>query len=196
MSVVPPMVSATTGSLLALHVPAGGLRATLVALCYSMFGLSLAASVVVIGLVWRRLLLHGIGAAAAAPTLFILLGPMGQSIAAAGGLATAAPATWSSATANFAVVYGLAAWGVAVAWLCIAALITVRASRSGLPFTLSWWSLTFPVGTVVLGSSALAARTGWELFRWTADGLYVVLVLAWVTVLGRTVRNAHTLLVR
>ncbi len=52
-----------------------------------MFGLSLLASLVVITLVWGRLARHKVGAAAMVPTLWIVLGPLGQSITAANNLA-------------------------------------------------------------------------------------------------------------
>jgi tellurite resistance protein TehA-like permease len=189
MPVVPPMVSATTGALLAEHLAAGQLRETLVSLCWSMFGLSLVASIIVIGLVWGRLAQHGVGAAAAVPTLWILLGPIGQSIAAANGLAGVDPSA-----APLARLYGLAAWGFALLWLGIALAITTRTLRNGLPFSLAWWSFTFPVGTVVTGTSALAARTGLDVFSWSAVALYVGLVAAWAVVIIRTARNARSLL--
>lgn len=76
-------------------------------------------------------------------------------------------------------------------WLIVVVAITVRTRP---PFTLSWWSFTFPLGTVVTGTSALAARTGLDVFSWSAVALYVGLVAAWATVLVRTARNAKTLL--
>ena len=57
-----------------------------------MFGLSLLASLVVITLVWGRLARHKIGAAAMVPTLWIVLGPLGQSITAANNLGAQAQA--------------------------------------------------------------------------------------------------------
>ena len=77
-------------------------------------------------------------------------------------------------------------------WMAIAAAITVRTAREGLPFSLTWWSFTFPVGTVVTGTSGLAARTGLPLFHYAAAALYVFLLLAWGTVFIRTLRGtAH-----
>ena len=82
MPVVPPMVSAATGALLVPYLPDGQLRVTMLLGCYAMFGLSLAASALVIGRIWDQLLHHGIGPAAMVPTLWIVLGPVGQSITA------------------------------------------------------------------------------------------------------------------
>jgi tellurite resistance protein TehA-like permease len=82
MPVVPPMVSAATGALLVPHLPAGQLRLTMLLACYAMFGLSLIASLVVITQLWRRLVRYSVGPVAMVPTLWIVLGPLGQSITA------------------------------------------------------------------------------------------------------------------
>jgi len=83
MPVVAPMVSAATGAALVARLPAGEARLDLLLACYAMFGLSLLAAFVVITLLWNRLLHHGVGPAALVPTLWIVLGPLGQSITAA-----------------------------------------------------------------------------------------------------------------
>jgi tellurite resistance protein TehA-like permease len=194
MPVVPPMVSATTGALLAHHVGRGQLREALISLCYSMFGLSLVASAIVIALIWRRLARHGVGAAASVPTLWIVLGPLGQSVAAAGGLASARPVGYAGAAEAFGLVYGLTACGIALVWLVIVVAISLRTVRTGMPFGLAWWSFTFPLGTVVLGTSTLAARPGLAFFGWTAVGLWASLAMAWVVVLARTSTNLRRLL--
>ena len=91
MPVVPPMVSAATGALLIPHLPAGQPRLTMLLACYAMFGLSLIASVVVITQLWQRLVRHSVGPAAMVPTLWIVLGPLGQSVTAASLLGGVAP---------------------------------------------------------------------------------------------------------
>ena len=193
MPIVPPMVSATTGALLVQTMGPGQLRETLLALCYAMFGLSLFAGVVVITLIWGRLAQHKVGAAAAVPTLWIVLGPLGQSITAANGMGTAAKtvltAPYADGAAALGLFYGLATWGFAMLWIAIAAAVTVRTARRRLPFTLGWWSFTFPVGTVVTGTSALAARSHLDFFAWAAVVLYIGLLAAWITVFTRTARG-------
>src|ERR1700754_750765 len=80
MPVVAPMVSAATGAALVARLPEGEARLDLLLACYAMFGLSLLAAFVVITMVWSRLVHHGIGPAGLVPTLWIVLGPLGQSI--------------------------------------------------------------------------------------------------------------------
>ena len=194
MPVVPPMVSASTGALLVPYAAPGQPRETLLLGCYALFGLSLLASLVVISLIWGRLVQHKIGAAAAVPTLWIVLGPLGQSITAAGlmgnAAATVLPAPYAGGAAALALFYGLATWGFAVLWLAIAAAVTLRTARRHLPFSLAWWSFTFPVGTLVTGTSGLAARTGLGLFGAVAVGLFLFLLGAWAMVSVRTARGA------
>ena len=196
MPVVPPMVSAANGALLIPHLPPGQARLTLLLACYAMFGISLAASMIIITQIWSRLVHHKIGPAVMVPTLWIVLGPLGQSVTAAGDLGTQAtgvlPASYAAGAADFALLYGVPAWGFAMMWLTLAAAITIRTARRGLPFALTWWSFTFPVGTCVTGTIALATRSGADALQWASVVLYALLLAAWVTVAARTARGAAT----
>ncbi|MCY0905527.1 TDT family transporter [Arthrobacter sp. H14-L1] len=190
MPVVPPMVSASTGALLLPYVPAGQARLTLLMGCYAMFGMSLLASLIIITLIWSRLAGHKIGAAAAVPTLWIVLGPLGQSITAANLLGGNAHLVMSGTLARameaFGILYGVPVLGFALMWSALATAITIRTARQGLPFSLTWWSFTFPVGTCVTGLTGLAAHTHLAVFEWMADAGYALLVAAWIIVATRT----------
>lgn len=190
MPVVPPMVSASTGAALIPHLAAGQARETLLLGCYAMFGLSLIASLVIVSLVWARLAYHGPGPAQTVPTLWIALGSLGQSITAVNLLGAAAVASvhapYAHALGVFGVIYGVPVWGFAMLWLTLAGCVTVRTARDHLPFTLTWWSFTFPVGTVVTGTSELAVHTGLDAFKGIAVLLYAGLVVAWATTATRT----------
>ena len=107
-----------------------------------------------------------------------------------GGVAhLALPPPFGTAFAAFGVVYGVPVWGFAALWAALAAGLTVRAARRRLPFTLSWWSFTFPVGTCVTAASGLALHIGADAFRWAAVALYIALVGAWAVVGVRTARG-------
>ncbi|MFF7209245.1 TDT family transporter [Streptomyces sp. NPDC008238] len=191
MPVVPPMVSAATGAALVPHLPTGQARLTLLLACYAMFGMSLLASLVIIPQIWGRLVRHKTGPAAMVPTLWIVLGPLGQSVTAAnllGGVAPAAlPRPYATGAEVFGYLYGVPVWGFAMMWLALAAALTLRTARRSLPFTLTWWSFTFPLGTCVTGTSALALRLHSAAFQGAALVLYAGLVAAWVLVAARTV---------
>jgi C4-dicarboxylate transporter/malic acid transport protein len=194
MPVVPPMVSAATGALLIPYVASVQGRLTLLLACYAMFGISLFASVIIITQIWSRLVQHKAGPAVMVPTLWIVLGPLGQSVTAAGNLGTQAghalPAPYAAGAAVFALLYGVPAWGFAMMWLALAAAITIRTARRGLPFALTWWSFTFPVGTCVTGTIALAARSHAEALRGASVILYALLLAAWLVVAVRTARGS------
>jgi C4-dicarboxylate transporter/malic acid transport protein len=194
MPVVPPMVSAATGALLIGHVASAQGRLTMLLGCYAMFGISLIASMIIIPQVWSRMVLHKPGPAVMMPTVWIVLGPLGQSVTAAGNLAgvagTALPRPYPAGTAVFALLYGVPTWGFAMLWLALATALTVRTARQGLPFSLTWWSFTFPLGTCVTGTISLAARTHSDLLRGAALLLFALLAVAWVVVAARTAAGA------
>ena len=163
MPVVPPMVSAATGALLIPHMVPGTGQKTMLYGCYAMFGLSLVASLIIITMIWSRLAHFGTSGTARVPTLWIVLGPLGQSITAAGLLGTNAALAVEPDLADgmrvFGILYGVPVWGFAVLWIALATALTVRTLRRGMPFALTWWSLTFPVGTFVTGTTQLALHT-------------------------------------
>jgi C4-dicarboxylate transporter/malic acid transport protein len=194
MPIVPPMVSAATGALLVPYAAAGQARLTLVVGCYAMFGISLFISVIIITLLWGRLVTYKTLPAVMVPTLWIVLGPLGQSVTAAGNLANVSGLVlhqpYAAGMNAFALLYGVPTWGFAMLWLAIAASMTVRALRKGMPFGLTWWSFTFPVGTCVTGTIGLAARTGDDVLRYGAAALFLLLLAAWLIVAVRTVRGS------
>ena len=85
-------------------------------------------------------------------------------------------------------------WGFAMMWLALAAAITVRTALrnrpGGLPFALTWWSFTFPVGTCVTGTISLAARCHADVLRGASVLLFALLLVAWLVVAARTVSGA------
>src|SRR6478752_7130932 len=194
MPVVPPMVSAATGAMLIPHMAPGSGRATMLYGCYAMFGLSLIASLIIITMVWSRLAHFGKSGTARVPTLWIVLGPLGQSITVAGLLGTDAALAVDRNLADgmnvFAVLYGVPVWGFAVLWIGLATALTVRTLRRGMPFALTWWSLTFPVGTFVTGTTQLALHTGLPAFRVAAAVAYAGLLCTWGLVAVLTARGS------
>jgi tellurite resistance protein TehA-like permease len=147
MPIVPPMVSATAGAKLAAYLPAGQGKLAMLLACYAMFGVSLFATLALLPQIWQRLVRHGVGPAASVPTLWIVLGPLGQSTTAANLLGDDAskvfPAPHGSAAQAFGLLYGVPTWGFAMCWLVLAAAITVRIRP---PFSMAWWAFTFPRG--------------------------------------------------
>jgi tellurite resistance protein TehA-like permease len=150
--------------------------------------------VVVTTLIGYRLAMLKLGPATTVPTLWVVLGWLGQSVTAVnqlGGVAhLALPEPYATGFVVLGLVYGVPVLGFALLWAALAAAVTVRTARRGLPFALTWWSFTFPVGTVVTGTSALALHTRSDVLGWLAVAFYVGLVAAWATVAVRTARGS------
>ncbi|MEV6484697.1 TDT family transporter [Streptomyces sp. NPDC051576] len=215
LPVVAPMVSAALGPLLVPHLPAGQARATLLLACFAMFGLSLLATLLMLPLLFARLVAGGplpLGpvpgfppapsgrttgnleqALALTPTLFLVLGPLGQSTTAVGKFADFAPGVVPAAYAQgfglLAVLYGVPVMGFALLWFGLATAHVVRARRRGMGFAMTWWAFTFPVGTCVTGAESLARHTGLAVYDGLAVVLYGVLVAAWATAAVHTAKG-------
>ena len=195
MPVVPALVSATTGAVLVPHAPPGQPRLALLLGCYAMFGLGLLAVLLVLTMLYSRMVHHEAPTGAVVPTVWIGLGALGQMVTGLGVLANVAPGAlsrpYAQAAGAAALFGGLAVWGFAVLWLTLATALTVREFRAGrLPFATTWWSFIFPLGAFVTGTSALAARTGSDLFLCVAVVFYVLLVAAWAVVSARSLAHA------
>ncbi|WGL50562.1 C4-dicarboxylate ABC transporter [Nocardioides sp. BP30] len=184
MPVVPPLVSASAGAALVPHLPRGQAQETLLLACYAFFGLSVVAGFLVLNQLWQRLIRHGSPPAATLPSVWIALGFLGQSTVAVHHLGALAPALvpgYGDALGELALVYGVPVWGFTLLWVALAAALTIRQVRAGLPFAPSWWSFTFPVGNVALATSALAGATGLAVFEVVA-GLFLLGLLGGWTV--------------
>ncbi|MEV8331504.1 TDT family transporter [Streptomyces niveus] len=187
LPVVAPMVSAALGPALIPYLPAGQWREALLLACYALFGMSLLATLTLLPLVFARLVVLGPLPVALTPALFLVLGPLGQSTTAAGHFARATPAF--AVPETFAVLYGVPVLGFALLWLALAGAMAVRAVRRGMPFSMTWWAFTFPVGTCVTGAAGLARVTGLAALSWLSFGLFALLTAAWVVAWTRTVHG-------
>ncbi|MER6632022.1 TDT family transporter [Streptomyces sp. NPDC000987] len=193
LPLVAPMVSAALGPRLVPYLPAGQPRETLLLACFAMFGLSLLATLAVLPALFARLITGGPLPLALTPTLFLVLGPFGQSTTAVGAFADVAPGVvadpYRAGFTVLAVLYGVPVMGFALLWCAFAAAHVVRARRHGMGFTMTWWSFTFPVGTCVTGAEALGRHTGLAVYQGLAVALYGVLVAAWATAAVCTARG-------
>ncbi|MBY6682085.1 TDT family transporter [Rhodococcus sp. BP-316] len=198
MPVVPPMVSASTGALLLPHIADGQWRLAMLVGCYALFGSALVTGLMVTTAVLGRLLHGSVLPVQAAPTIWITLGVIGQSVTAANLLGADAAMVFTGDRSEVAVVlraagilFGMVMGGFGAMMFALATALTVHAARRGLRFSLAWWSFTFPVGTCVTGAAALGRALESSVVEALAVVLFAVLVTAWTTVATRTVREAY-----
>ncbi|WP_061962262.1 hypothetical protein [Demequina flava] len=182
LPVVAPMVSAATGAMMVDRLDNPVAAQGLAFFCLAMFGASLIAAGLVTATLWWKLSHHQHADASTVPALWIVLGPLGQSVTAITMLAVHAPEVLGvagDAIVPASVLFGVPVMGFALLWLGISATVALRVAGRQLPYSMTWWSFTFPVGTCVTGASGLAAVTGAAIFGWLALGLFALLLAGW-----------------
>jgi C4-dicarboxylate transporter/malic acid transport protein len=188
LAVVAPIVASVPAALLSPFWPAG-LRGTMLGLAYALLGLGVLLAALMIAAFFLRLIVHKVPAAPLVPAMWIVVGPLGQSIAGFIALGDAARGVWPAYGAGLAfaaVAYGVVMWGFAMYWLAMAIVLTLRAVRVGIPFTLGWWAFTFPVGVLTAGTVGLYHATGAALYAVVAVALLALLATMWALVAARS----------
>ncbi|MDH6580401.1 C4-dicarboxylate ABC transporter [Kitasatospora sp. MAP5-34] len=189
LPVVAPVVAGALGPALIPHLP-GQWQAAMLYGCCLLLGAGMLATLVLLPVVLTGLLHSKLPALVLTPSLFLVLGPLGQSTTAVNQLADATKSVLpgaAGAALAAAVLYGLAAMGFALLWLLVAGAANLRALRAEMPFAMTWWAFTFPVGTMVTGSAGLARHTGFGGFTALAVALFALLLATWATAAVRTV---------
>ncbi|HEY1642216.1 MAG TPA: hypothetical protein VGG35_16105 [Streptosporangiaceae bacterium] len=155
-----------------------------------MLGVRLLAALILSTLIGGRLAAGGIGSALSVPARWIVLGPLGQSVAAANLPGAAAggvlPAPLATGRRTAGLACGVPVRGFALLRTAVAGAIMLRTARDGLPFSLAWRSCACPVGTCVTGTSRLVLATGAGLFRGVAAAGVGGLAAAWLIAAART----------
>lgn len=139
-----------------------------------------------LGLVFQRKYLHRPAQGLLAPTVWIHLAPLGVIPVS---LLNLAEVLAMPAVRELALLVLLVFWGFAMWWLVMAVLLTVAAHAAGqLPFALSWWGFTFPLGALVAASLRVHQSFGWSAVFAIAVAVWLLLVALWATTLLRTLR--------
>nr|WP_242652451.1 C4-dicarboxylate ABC transporter [Desulfofarcimen acetoxidans] len=125
-----------------------------------------------------------------APTVWINLGPIGVGTISLINLGTASVSTLGEYVQSVLNIGALFLWGFGFWWLmCALVLTSYYLSQKNLPFSLSWWAFTFPLGaytgatylvSTVLNSSAVLS--------YGYFCLYLLLTL-WFVVLVKTIKG-------
>ncbi|GAC1539499.1 MAG: TDT family transporter [Candidatus Velthaea sp.] len=192
LPIVPPIVASVPAAILSPTWPAA-LRGDMLGIAYGLLGIGVILAAIIIVLFYGRLVYHKVPAAPLVPTMWIVVGPLGQSVAGINALGAASHNVWpqfGNGLALAGVIYGVLVWGFAMYWLALAIAVTLRAVRTHLPFSLGWWAFTFPVGVLTAGTDALYTATHATLFAGSSLLLLALLAGMWSLVAVRTLRTA------
>lgn len=190
LPVVPLIGAAVPGSLLSPSWPAS-LHLEILILDYVLWGTGLVLAAITTMLFYSRLAYHKVPQGALVPTFWNVIGPLGQSttaIMALGELAELHLPALSNILQGAGMAYGFVAWGFGLYWLTLAIMITVRAARIHLPFSISWWSFIYPVGVMTTGTYALHEQVPTRLFMVSGFFLLLLLIVLWLLVSTSTMR--------
>jgi C4-dicarboxylate transporter/malic acid transport protein len=85
---------------------------------------------------------------------------------------------------------GPALWGFSFWWLILSVIKIGRAfADRTLPFTLSWWAFTFPIGAIAVATGALNKVFNLDFLRFTQVGLTILLLAVWLIVVILTMKG-------
>lgn len=158
-------------------------------LALTLNGIGLGAGVfmylALLALAFHRFYVHKRLPPTMAPTFWINLAPVGVIVVSALNLVAAAPFAGDKAPYLIAIFL---LWGFGAFWLVLSALFTWSVRKiAPLPFSLTWWAFTFPLGAFTLGSQRISEVTGLATplaFGWLA---WALLAAIWSLTLAKTI---------
>lgn len=193
-------VAASSAGLLLQHLAADQHALAILITGYVLWGISVLPAFAILTILMLRLALHQLPEKEVAISSWLCLGPIGTGALALLLLGQQAPRILNAAGLEelativpaLGVIGGLVLLGFGLWWFGIAVLTTVRHARTGIPFNLGWWGLTFPFGVFILAIFNLAHQLQFNFFTYIAVALSIVLLALWALVMKKTVVGAYS----
>ncbi|MBJ8441777.1 TDT family transporter [Acinetobacter junii] len=193
-------VAASSAGLLLQHLAAGQHALAILITGYVLWGISVLPAFAILTILMLRLALHQLPEKEVAISSWLCLGPIGTGALALLLLGQQAPRILNAAGLEelativpaLGVIGGLVLLGFGLWWFGIAVLTTVRHARTGIPFNLGWWGLTFPFGVFILAIFNLAHQLQFNFLTYIAVALSIVLLALWALVMKKTVVGAYS----
>jgi tellurite resistance protein TehA-like permease len=198
LPVVAAEVAAASGGLLAGHLADAHHQLTVLITSYALWACSVPLAMSILVILVLRMAVHKLPPIGMAASSWLALGPIATGALGLLVLGGAAPAIFAAnglgdygaAARGIGLVGGVLFWGYGFWWAAMAALITGRHLREGLPFNLGWWGYTFPIGVYAVTTLKLATLLPIPAFAAIGGGLVIALALIWLVVGARTLRGA------
>lgn len=193
-------VAASSAGLLLQHLAADQHALAILITGYVLWGISVLPAFAILTILMLRLALHQLPEKEVAISSWLCLGPIGTGALALLLLGQQAPRILNAAGLEelativpaLGVIGGLVLLGFGLWWFGIAVLTTVRHARTGIPFNLGWWGLTFPFGVFILAIFNLAHQLQFNFLTYIAVALSIVLLALWALVMKKTVVGAYS----
>lgn len=179
LPIVPAVVAAATGGIVAEALPNKTHAFTTLIASYVLWGIGESFSACVLALYFHRLTIHSLPPREVIVSVFLPIGPLGQGgfgIQKLGKVALdVLPNTraFGAMTGGglhageilyvLGVFMGVVLWGFALVWLSFA-LVSIITTRD-IPFNMGWWGFTFPLGVLATCTGALAQNLDSKFFR-------------------------------
>ncbi|KAH6461449.1 hypothetical protein HBI59_060400 [Parastagonospora nodorum] len=170
---------------------------------YMAIGYAFFLSLLYYTYIAHKLIAVGVPAPAKIPALVITVGPMGQFATAIQVLSTAASSrglfgaynqgTWlksnaASSVSAAATLIALLAVGFAFMWITVSWYIVIESMvKRQLPYSLTWWSLIFPMGVFTTALLNLSISLNSSAFRGLTAALLIFLFILYFVNWGGTI---------
>ena len=189
---IPPVgliVIPMSGSLLIGNFT-GTAREAIIFLNYFGWGSGFFLYLSLLAVCMYRFILHHPLPSTLAPTIWINLGPIGAGSLALINMVSASPFIH---TKEPFFTFALLFWGFGIWWVIMAVVMTIHyIKKIELPYALSWWAFTFPLGAYVASSHVVSGIFGIRLINHIGFSLYWLLFLLWsVTMIRTAVHTYH-----
>ncbi|KUJ20747.1 sulfite efflux pump SSU1 [Mollisia scopiformis] len=207
LPIVPPIVAAASGGIVASVLPNPQHALWTIITSYILWGMGVPLAMVILVIYFQRLTMHHLPTQEVIVSVFLPLGPLGQggfAIMELGKMAmqifpktntlplspTVSPLMYSGDILY--VVGWLVAtmmWGFGFVWLFFAfASIT----RRPFPFNMGWWGFTFPLGVYTTSTLQMAEELPSGFFRVLGTILAIIVTILWLVVATITFWQAMT----
>ncbi|KAJ2086189.1 Plasma membrane sulfite pump involved in sulfite metabolism [Coemansia sp. RSA 986] len=210
--VAPLAVCATAGASIAAYLPASQAFVTLF-VGYALLGAGAPLTCCIVVLYVHRLAVYKMPPHNSILTSFIPLGPVGQIGVGAISLGRVAPlvlaqmggvgeqgklltdlgGSLDAFMLNAGILVALLVWGSCVFWAAHAIFSVAYQRRTNkIPFNISWWALTFPVGVFATLTAEIADLLDLWFFQVCFLALVALLSLLWLFNIARTLVGVWT----
>ncbi|EEY18822.1 sulfite transporter Ssu1 [Verticillium alfalfae VaMs.102] len=199
LPIVPTIVAAATGSIVASVLPSHHAIITIIT-SYILWGCGVPLALFTIVIYFERLTMCKLPPREVIVSVFLPLGPLGQG---AFGIMRLGKETMRltndveflpKAAVAGQVFYSLGffaafiLWGFGLVWLFFA---VASITRNRFPFNLGWWGFTFPLGVYSTATTTFAQEIPSAFFKVLGTIFSLVVVFLWVVVSTGTIRHAY-----